>query len=220
MIYGAEISVPHMMDIYFPSPLGSCSKVFVGAEQTRRSRELSHVRRTIDGKIHCSSAGERYARRQVITKAAVNSSPVVADSPAASQVRPAPQPSADHQKASTPGSILPPPEAKSETAGTAAMPAKNNALEGFLGASSGEKKGERHDGVRIDGVSPGGPADQAGLKAGDYILSIDNHYLFTVEDLDSEVRSHKPGTRVAVRYRRYSAIDETFVIIGGDAPTK
>lgn len=102
----------------------------------------------------------------------------------------------------------------------ATAPAKINVVETFLGASSDEKNGERHDGVRIDGVTLGGPADHAGLRAGDYILSIDNHYLFTVDDLDSEVRSHKLGTRVAVRYRRYSAIDETFLIIGGDASTR
>jgi S1-C subfamily serine protease len=61
-------------------------------------------------------------------------------------------------------------------------------LETFLGVSSDEKKGERHDGVQIDGVTLGGPADHAGLRTGDYILSIDNHYVFTVAELDSDVR--------------------------------
>jgi S1-C subfamily serine protease len=93
-------------------------------------------------------------------------------------------------------------------------------MEAFLGVSSDQKKGERHDGVRIDGITLGGPAENAGLKLGDYILAIDNHYLFTVEELDSEVRSHKLGARVAVRYRRSSTIDETFLIIGGNASTK
>jgi PEGA domain/PDZ domain len=108
---------------------------------------------------------------------------------------------------------------KVEEARSGTAPAKNNVVD-FLGASSDEKKGERHDGVRIDGITLGGPADNAGLKLGDYILAIDNHYLFTVEELDSEVSSHKLGTRVAVRYRRYSTIDETFLIIGGVASTK
>ncbi len=92
--------------------------------------------------------------------------------------------------------------------------------ESFLGVSSDEKKGERRDGVRIDGITLGGPADNAGLRLGDYILSIDNHYLFTVEELDSEVRNHKPGTRVAVRYRRYSTIDEASVIVGGGTSSR
>lgn len=109
---------------------------------------------------------------------------------------------------------------KAEEVPSTAAPAKNNAMEAFLGLSSDEKKGERHDGVRIDGITPGGPADAAGLRLGDYILAIDNHYFFSVEELDSEVRSHKPGARVAVRYRRYSTIDEAFLIIGSGASTK
>jgi PEGA domain/PDZ domain len=98
--------------------------------------------------------------------------------------------------------------------------AKNTVMETFLGVSSDEKKGERRDGVRIDGITLGGPADNAGLKLGDYILSIDNHYLFTIEELESETRSHKLGARVAVRYRRYSTIDEASVTIGGDTSTR
>jgi putative serine protease PepD len=98
--------------------------------------------------------------------------------------------------------------------------AKKTVMESFLGVSSDEKKGERRDGVRIDGIALGGPADNAGLRLGDYILSIDNHYLFTVEELESEVRSHKLGSKVTVRYRRYSAIDEASVIIGGDTSTR
>jgi hypothetical protein len=109
---------------------------------------------------------------------------------------------------------------KMEEVLSTAAPAKNNVMKAFLGVSSDAKKGERHDGVRIDGITLGGPADSAGLKLGDYILAIDNHYLFTIEELDSEVRSHKLGARVAVRYRRYSTIDETSLIIGNDAPTR
>jgi hypothetical protein len=98
--------------------------------------------------------------------------------------------------------------------------AKKTVTETFLGVSSDEKKGEARDGVRIDAITLGGPADNAGVKLGDYILSIDNHYLFTIEELESETRSHKLGTRVAVRYRRYSTIDEASVIIGGDTSTR
>jgi hypothetical protein len=112
------------------------------------------------------------------------------------------------------------PSSKVEEVRSTAPPAKNNVMVAFLGVSSGSEKGERHDGVRIDGITLGGPADAAGLKLGDYILAIDNHYLFTVDELESEAQSRKLGTKVAVRYRRYSTINETFLIIGGSASTK
>jgi hypothetical protein len=110
--------------------------------------------------------------------------------------------------------------AKVEEVHPTATAVNKTVMESVLGVSSDEKPGERRDGVRIDGITLRGPADNAGLKLGDYILSIDNHYLFTVEELEAEVRSLKPGARVAVRYRRYSNIDETFLLIGGDVSTR
>jgi hypothetical protein len=38
--------------------------------------------------------------------------------------------------------------------------------------------------------------------------------LFTAEELDAEVKRHKPGTRVAIRYRRYSTIYSTNLTVG------
>jgi len=84
---------------------------------------------------------------------------------------------------------------------------------GFLGASSEENPRVRHNGVTLSVVVPGGPADQAGIRAGDVILAVDDHYLYTAEELFAEVRNHKPGSRVHVRYRRRSAINEADVIL-------
>jgi S1-C subfamily serine protease len=61
---------------------------------------------------------------------------------------------------------------------------------------------------------PGGPADQGGLEVGDYILAFDGHYFFTVADLNAEIRNHVPGSRVPLRYRRYTTIYDTYVVMG------
>ena len=81
-------------------------------------------------------------------------------------------------------------------------------------ASTDENPKVRHDGITLTRVTPGGPADRAGIRAGDVILAVDDHYLFTAEELDAEIKHHKPGTQVAVRYRRYSTIYETYLVVG------
>jgi len=45
---------------------------------------------------------------------------------------------------------------------------------------------------------------QAGLKPGDAILAIEDRFLFTINELNDEIRHYKAGSRVALRYRRYS----------------
>jgi len=72
----------------------------------------------------------------------------------------------------------------------------------------------RHDGVTLTALTPDGPAEQSGIRAGDTILSINDHYLFTIRELQEEIARHHPGTTVAVRYRRYSTIYETQIVIG------
>jgi hypothetical protein len=72
----------------------------------------------------------------------------------------------------------------------------------------------RHDGVTLTALTPGGPAEQAGIKAGDVILAINDHYLFTIGELKEEITRHQPGTKIAIRYRRYSTIYEASVTVG------
>jgi hypothetical protein len=49
--------------------------------------------------------------------------------------------------------------------------------------------------------------------AGDVILAIDNHYLFTVGALKEEISRHQPGTKIMVRYHRYSTIYDTPMVV-------
>ena len=91
---------------------------------------------------------------------------------------------------------------------------------GSIGAWCDEKPRIRHDGVRIDRITPDGPADQAGLRIGDDILALDGIYLFTVEELMNKMHRYKPGTRVSLRYRRRSTIYDSFVIMGAEETQK
>jgi PDZ domain len=83
-----------------------------------------------------------------------------------------------------------------------------------LGAFSDANPTVRHDGVTLDRVTSGGSADRAGMRVDDVILAIDNHYLFTGEELNAEIKHYQPGTQVLVRYRRYSTIYEAHLLVG------
>ena len=72
----------------------------------------------------------------------------------------------------------------------------------------------RHDGVAITAVTADGPADRAGIKAGDVILAINDRYLFTIGELTHQVSHLQPGTRIVVRYRRRTTISEASVTVG------
>ena len=66
----------------------------------------------------------------------------------------------------------------------------------------------------LTALTPGGPADAAGIKAGDVILAINDQYLFTIRELQDGIRRREPGTKIAVRYRRYSTIYDASLIVG------
>lgn len=82
-----------------------------------------------------------------------------------------------------------------------------------IGAWSDENPVVRHDGVSISGVTPAGPSDQIGLRPGDVILSLDNRYVFTVNELLAEMKRHKPGEKLAIRYRRNTSINDSYVVL-------
>lgn len=88
------------------------------------------------------------------------------------------------------------------------------AQQATIGVFSDENPEAYRDGVTITAVTPGGPADQAGIKPGDVILAINDHYLFKVRELQEEIARHNPGTKISIRYRRRATINETVVVVG------
>jgi predicted metalloprotease with PDZ domain len=85
---------------------------------------------------------------------------------------------------------------------------------GWLGVATDLNRRARHDGIPLSEVCAGGPADQAGIQPGDTILSIANHYLYTVDELSAAIKQLEPAHRVAVRYQRRALIVDTYVIVG------
>lgn len=58
------------------------------------------------------------------------------------------------------------------------------------------------NGVLVNAVSPHGPADKAGMKAGDIIVSIDGRPVKDGDELVNDVASRKPGSTVRLGYLR------------------
>jgi len=57
-------------------------------------------------------------------------------------------------------------------------------------------------GVRVEGVSPGGPAAEAGVKAGDVIVAIQSKPVATGRELVKAMEAIEPGQKVALELRR------------------
>ena len=62
-------------------------------------------------------------------------------------------------------------------------------------------------------VTPGGPAAQAGLRAGDEIVGINGEPVHDYQQLVAAVRAH-PGDAIAVQYRREGRSESTRVQVG------
>jgi hypothetical protein len=58
------------------------------------------------------------------------------------------------------------------------------------------------EGVRLDGVTPGSPAEKAGLCAGDVIVGLAGRPVGSLRDLSSVLKSLAAGDRVKVLFRR------------------
>jgi Zn-dependent M28 family amino/carboxypeptidase len=69
-------------------------------------------------------------------------------------------------------------------------------------------------GVRLSGVRPGSPADQAQLKEGDVLLGIGTFEITDLQAMTEALRAHRAGDTVMVRYRRGAAVDSVKVILG------
>jgi serine protease Do len=74
--------------------------------------------------------------------------------------------------------------------------------------------GNGQNGVTISNVVSGGPADQAGLKLGDTIVSVDGKPVKNGDALVADIASRKPGSKVAVGYIRDGKQDNATITIG------
>ncbi len=70
------------------------------------------------------------------------------------------------------------------------------------------------NGVLVQEVQPGGPADKSGLKPGDIITSIDGRSIKDGNDLVDEIASRRPGSTVRLGYMRDGKQADTTVTIG------
>jgi S1-C subfamily serine protease len=66
----------------------------------------------------------------------------------------------------------------------------------------------------VASVTPGGPADKAGLHKGDVIKAIDGHPVKDPSDLSSAIAVKKPGDTVTLRIERTGLTQELDVKLG------
>jgi len=78
-------------------------------------------------------------------------------------------------------------------------------------AALGLPKGK---GVRILKSDEGGPADQAGLRAGDVLLVLEGKAIENTKTFISDLRARKPGAKVRVRFRRNGKTRDAVVALG------
>jgi len=72
-------------------------------------------------------------------------------------------------------------------------------------------------GVTVSSVVPGSPADEAGLKVGDTITSIDSKKVTKGADLVSDIASRKPGSKATLGFLRNGKLQDTTVTIADRA---
>jgi putative serine protease PepD len=85
-----------------------------------------------------------------------------------------------------------------------------------IGAQLSASYQNPNGGVEITTVTPGGPAANAGLQAGDIVLKLQGAPLSDSTDLIALVRKYPPGTSVTVAYQRNGASRTAQVTLGAD----
>jgi putative serine protease PepD len=83
----------------------------------------------------------------------------------------------------------------------------------YLGVSTSTAGGSTA-GALVQGVTNGGPADDAGLRSGDIVTAIGSTTIKGTNDLVATIATHKPGDRISVSVRRGSQTHELTVTLG------
>jgi serine protease Do len=68
--------------------------------------------------------------------------------------------------------------------------------------------------LKIDSVTPGAPAEKAGLRANDVIVKIDNQTLTTPDDLGNFLKVRRPGAQISVHVQRGTEMLTINVVLG------
>src|SRR5579884_2262285 len=72
-------------------------------------------------------------------------------------------------------------------------------------------------GITISSVVPGSPAERAGLKVGDTIVSVDGKTVKNGDELVNDIANRKPGSKVALGYYRSGKKDQADVTVADRA---
>src|SRR5258708_28189588 len=72
-------------------------------------------------------------------------------------------------------------------------------------------------GITISSVVPGSPADRAGLKVGDTIVSVDGKPIKNGDELVGDIAGRKPGAKVTLGYFRNGKKEESAVTVADRA---
>jgi S1-C subfamily serine protease len=70
------------------------------------------------------------------------------------------------------------------------------------------------EGVGIQAVNEGSPADDAGIQEGDIIVGIEDNEIKTTGDLFNALSDHRSGDEVTVEYYRGDELEQTQVTLG------
>ena len=68
--------------------------------------------------------------------------------------------------------------------------------------------------LRIESITPGSPAEKAGLKINDVIRKIDNQKLATPDELGAFLKARRPGTQINVYVQRGGKAVSVAVVLG------
>lgn len=88
----------------------------------------------------------------------------------------------------------------------------------YLGVSTTDSTGTT--GALIGSVATGGPAADAGLRAGDIITAIDGHAVTGPSDVVAAIAGHKPGDQVKITVRRGSGTRSVTATLGTQPATQ